>query len=229
MSPDALLHLLQLASSSLPVGAYSYSEGLETLVHEGRISTLTELADWLQQELRYGPIGVELTIMVRVHAAMETGDIEAIAHHNHWLSALRDTEEIREQNWQMGQTLSRLLQKLEPDLTQTLENVGLPCNFAIAFSIAAAQWQISPEAMALGYLQSWLTNLINAGIKLIPLGQTAGQTLLLQLYPDLKNTAAKAIGAAMATADQDSLFICNWGMALASMNHETLYSRLFRS
>ncbi|MGK7891038.1 MAG: urease accessory protein UreF [Leptolyngbyaceae cyanobacterium] len=229
LAPDALLRLLQLASPSLPVGAYSYSEGLETLVHDSRITTAAELEDWLRQELRYGPIGLELTVMVQVHAAMVVGEVGAIAHHNQWLSALRDSEEIREQHWQMGRTLVSLLQNLDPELTGTLETVGLPCNFAIAFSIAAAHWQLPPEAMALGYLQSWLTNLINAGVKLVPLGQTTGQTLLLQLYPELKETTARAIATAANTDPTDPTTICNWGMALATMNHETLYSRLFRS
>ncbi|MEB3230419.1 MAG: urease accessory protein UreF [Leptolyngbyaceae bacterium] len=227
--PNALLHLLQLASPSLPVGAYSYSEGLETLVHDGHITTAADLADWLRQELRHGPFGLELTVMVQAHAAMVEGDMGAIARHNHWLSALRDTEEIREQQWQMGRTLTKLLHQLEPDLAEVLATVGLPCNFAIAFSIAAAHWQIAPDAMALGYGHGWLTNLVNAGIKLIPLGQTTGQMLLVQLYPELEDRVARAIAFAPITDSREPISICNWGMALASMNHETLYSRLFRS
>ncbi len=98
------------------------------------------------------------------------------------------------------------------------------CNFSNDNAIVAAAWQIEPTAALLGYLQSWATNLISAGIKLIPLGQTAGQQLLLNLEPEIY-TAAEHI----LTLPDEALESCGWGLSLASMAHESLYSRLFRS
>ena len=227
----ALLRLLQLASSALPVGAYSYSEGLEALVHDGTIGNAADLEHWLTQELTYGAIRLEAAVMVRSYAATTTGDYGQVQDWNQWLSAARDTEELRAQSWQMGRSLLRLILALEPRPSNPeLDRVRLAgladdaCNFAIAFGLGAAVWQIDLTAALLGYLQSWATNLIGAGIKLIPLGQTKGQQLLVQIQPQLDQAATHIL----ALSD-DELSSCGWGLALAAMAHETQYSRLFRS
>jgi urease accessory protein len=220
----ALLRLLQLASPALPVGAYSYSEGLETLGEAGQLPDATALAHWLEQELQCGAVRLEAAVMVRAYQATQANDLAALNYWNAWLSAARDTEELRQQSWQMGYSLSRLLQEIEPTLQAHLGSLGHPCNFAIAFGMAAAVWQIPITAAVLGYLQSWATNLINAGVKLIPLGQTAGQKLLLNLQPNLEQAAQTAL-----TLGDDELASVGWGLAIASMNHEVQYSRLFRS
>jgi urease accessory protein len=217
-----LLGLLQLASPALPIGAYSYSEGLETLTEAGKVHDVDSLQHWLEQELQYGAIRLEAAVMLRAYDATRVGDRQVLNDWNNWLSAAKETQELREQSWQMGRALIRLLQEIQP---QSLAHVWChPCNFAIAFGLAAANWQISQEATILGYLHSWATNLINAGVKLIPLGQTAGQRLLLNLHSSLSRTAQEIL-----TLDDDDLYSCGWGLALASMAHETQYTRLFRS
>jgi urease accessory protein len=220
----ALLNLLQLTNSALPVGAYSYSEGLETLVDAGKIQDEQSLNHWLVQELYFGAIRLEAAVMVRAYRALKLGDIEALNYWNVWVSAAKETEELREQSWQMGRALVRLLQQLQPELISTIEACGQPCNYAIAFAITATHWQITEEASVLGYLHSWATNLVSAGIKLIPLGQTAGQQLLLNLHPNIVGATAEIL-----TLDDDNLGSCGWGLSLASMAHETQYTRLFRS
>lgn len=221
---DRLLWLLQLASPALPVGAYSYSEGLETLVQSETIGDAIALQHWLEQELRYGAIRLEAAALARSHHSTTHQAFQDIERWNHWLSAVRETEELRSQSWQMGRTLVRLLIDLDPALKPALTAAGTPCNFAIAFAIAAAHWQIDPETTVLAYLHTWTTNLINAGVKLVPLGQTQGQKLLAALYPTLQTAALQIL----QTQDPD-LQSCGWGLAIASMQHETLYSRLFRS
>lgn len=220
----ALLYILQLASPALPVGAYSYSEGLENLIDTGTIKDEQSLQHWLEQELRYGAIRLETAVMVRAYNSAKLGDVEILSYWNNWLSAARETEELRCSSWQMGRSLIRLLLELQPQLTFMAHGVGLPCNYAIAFGIAAAHWQIDIWAAILGYLHSWTTNLITAGVKLIPLGQTAGQKLLLELHTSL-NSATQEI----LTLEDDDLSSCGWGLSLASMAHETQYTRLFRS
>ncbi len=219
---SAFLGLLQLASPALPVGAYSYSDGLETLTEAGKVHDVDSLQHWLEQELQYGAIRLEAAVMLRAYNATRVSNRQALNDWNNWLSAAKETEELRDQSWQMGRALIRLLQEIQP---QSLAHAWChPCNFAIAFGLAAANWQINGEAAILGYLHSWATNLINAGVKLIPLGQTAGQRLLLDLHPNLSGATQEILGL-----DDNDLYSCGWGLALASMAHETQYTRLFRS
>ncbi|MBD2570060.1 urease accessory protein UreF [Anabaena lutea] len=218
------LSILQLASPALPVGAYSYSEGLEMLVENGTITNVENLKHWLEAELRYGSIRLDTAVMVRALNAANLDDVEALRRWNLWLSAVRDTEELRASSWQMGRSLIQLLGKLAPATLPLATSVGYPCNYAIAFGIAGAHWQISTDAASLAYLHSWANNLITAGVKLIPLGQTAGQELLLGLQELL--TAAMVEILAL---EDDDLACCSWGLSLASMQHETQYTRLFRS
>jgi urease accessory protein len=221
---QALLKLLQLASPALPVGAFSYSEGLETLVHQGYLQTPQEVQSWITQELQRGSVRLEAAIMLRAYGAFRESNLTALSYWNAWLSAARETEELRQQSWQMGRSLTRMLEQIHPELVPQLTSLGGPCNFAVAFGLTAAHWQIAAETSLLGYLQSWATNLINAAIKLVPLGQTAGQQLLLNLYPSLA-----AAAEAVLLLPEDQLESSGWGLGLASMQHETLYSRLFRS
>jgi urease accessory protein len=224
LTDSHLLSILQLASPALPVGAYSYSEGLEMLVDNGTIANSSLLKHWLEAELLYGAIRLEAAVMVRSQQAAKMGDVESLCHWNLWLSAARETEELRTSSWQMGRSLIQLLGKLEPQIVPIVNAVGNPCNYAIAFGIAIAHWQISIKAGLLGYLHSWASNLITAGVKLIPLGQTAGQQLLLDLHPLFSAVALEIIAL-----EDDQLACCSWGLSLASMQHETQYTRLFRS
>lgn len=224
LTDSHFLSILQLASPALPVGAYSYSEGLEMLIENGTITNSQSLKQWLEAELRYGAMRLDAAVMVRVWQAAKVGDVETLCRWNLWLSAARETEELRASGWQMGRSLMQLLGKLQPEILPLANAVGNPCNYAIAFGIASAHWDINIQAALLAYLHSWATNLITAGVKLIPLGQTAGQELLLELQ-GLFSAATVEI---LALADDD-LACCSWGLSLASMQHETQYTRLFRS
>lgn len=227
MHDQALLRLLQLASPALPVGAYSYSEGLESVIDAGKMPTVQILQEWLTQELQIGSMRTEAAILAQSYGAAERRDWAGVVSWNQQLSALREAEELRSQSWQMGRSLLRLFVDLEPDgldaaLVATLQSDG--CNGAIAFSLVAAQWHLGMRTTVLGYLYSWATNLVGAGIKLIPLGQTAGQRLLLNLQPVIEAATTAAL-----VLPVEQLGSCGWGVTLASMTHETQYSRLFRS
>ncbi|MBD2106739.1 urease accessory UreF family protein [Nodosilinea sp. FACHB-13] len=231
---QALLRLLQLTSPALPVGAYSYSEGLETLVEQGVIATSNDMLHWLTQELTYGLVVLDGAAVGLVHSAAAQAGLraqpgeattEAIAQLNHQLSALRDSEETRQQSWDMGRALVRMGTHLHPDLKPWFSAAGSPCNFAVAFALVAARWEIDAPSAVLGYLHSWAANLVTSAVKLIPLGQTMGQEMLLELYPVLEATGDRAI----ATQALDELSLSSWGTSLATMQHEVLYTRLFRS
>jgi len=258
-----ILSLLQLASPGLPIGAYSYSEGLESLVEVGVINHQESLKQWLEQELCYGAIRQEAAVMVRGYRSVVNQDKHSLSYWNAWATAACATKELRSQSWQMGNSLLELLLNVqhpnlkrdagtrgrgdaekerfsslvmnesswESEKTSSLialedlaEAVGTPCNYAIAFGIAAAYWQIALLEATLGYLHSWAANLITAGVKLIPLGQTVGQQLLFNLHPNLGSAAEEILDL-----EDDALCSCGWGRALASMAHETQYTRLFRS
>ncbi|MEG4418670.1 urease accessory protein UreF [Microcoleus sp. LAD1_D5] len=227
---NQLLSLLQLAFA--PVGAYSYSEGIESLVEAGAIDSEITLRNWLENSLQFGAVRVEAAVLVRALRAAQIGDLTALTYWNAWATAAKETEELRLQSWQMGRTLLRLLLDLRSPVSSGLttivkefvESGGNQCNFAIGFGIAAANWQIEEEAAVLGYLYSWAANLASAGVKLIPLGQTAGQQLLLDLQSQISCTTQEVL-----KLEDDDLSSCSWGLGLASMAHETQYTRLFRS
>jgi urease accessory protein len=223
-NPQALLKLMQLVSPALPVGAYSYSEGLETLVQQGAIADADALIPWLHHELTFGLVRVDGVLLAQAHRAATTEDWSTVAWVNQQSSALRDSEEMRQQSWTMGRALVRMATQLDPDLAPSLVAAGNPCNFAVAFALLAARWDIDAPTTVLGYLHSWATNLITAAVKLVPLGQTVGQQILLGLGPVLEATAQSCV-----TQDPEDITLSSWGTSLASMNHETLYTRLFRS
>ena len=219
-----LLRLLQLASPLLPVGSYSYSEGLESLISQGIIKDRVTLQNWIDRELQFGAIRIEAAMMDRAYLAGIEADPAKLQYWNQWLSAARETEELRLQSWQMGGSLAKLAIGLTPSIAALITPITLPYNYAIIFGVVAQSWRIDRQSTIAGYLHSWATNSIGAGVKLIPLGQTAGQQLLWYLQPKI-DLLARTIPALV----DDDLYACSWGLSLASMQHETLYSRLFRS
>jgi urease accessory protein len=219
--PQQLSRLLQLASPLLPVGGYSYSEGLESLILQGNVYDRSTLQTWIDRELQTGAIRLETAIMDRAYLASSQFDLERLNHWNNWLSAARETEELRLQSWQMGGSLIKLALELTPEIQDSIE---YPCHYAIAFGITAQSWHIDRHLAILAYLHSWVTNQISVGVKLIPLGQTAGQQILWQLQESID-----FLSQTLLVLDDEALYACNWGSSLASMQHEALYSRLFRS
>jgi urease accessory protein len=217
---STLLYLLQLASPSLPVGAYSYSEAIETLVSQEKITDAATLERWIRAELKWGSIGLDVAIISRLYS-----DSSRLDYWNSWLSAVRETQELKEQSHQMGFSLLRLISTIEPTLASQLnEQLNQEeVNFAITYSALASYWQIPVEDAILGYLHSWVSNLVAAGLKLIPLGQSEAQKILLSLAPNIIDKAQYILTA------KELPYSCSWGLSLASMEHANLYSRLFRS
>ena len=241
INPDSwqLLRLLQLTSPALPVGAYSYSEGIEYLCSKGTIQTELDLCSWLKNEMSFGFITNEAAIALRAHQAMMSADITALNYWNNWLSATRETEEVRLASWQMGQSLMKLWWQLPDTQNDQLEirksisellptakdnSQGKGCNYAIAFGIVAASIGIDVSNTTVGYIYSWLSNLVSAAVRSVPFGQTTGQQVIFRLSTDILNSSQLALKRL-----DDELEWCGWGVSLACANHETQYSRLFRS
>jgi urease accessory protein len=222
--PQQLLRLLQLASPLLPVGGYSYSEGLESLILQGNIRNRSTLQTWVDRELQTGTIRIETAVMDRAYLASSQLNRERLNHWNNWLTAARETEELRLQSWQMGGSLIKLVLELTPEIQESIQSIEHPCHYAIAFGMTAQSWQIDRHPAILAYLHSWVANQIGVGVKLIPLGQTAGQQILWQLQESID-----LLSQTILILNDEDLYACSWGSSLASMQHETLYSRLFRS
>ncbi|MDA8108772.1 MAG: urease accessory protein UreF [Betaproteobacteria bacterium] len=214
-----LARLLQLASPALPVGAFSYSQGLEAAVEAGVVRDAASAARWIGDVLEYSVAQMEAPVLLRLHAAWRKGDAAAAERWNALFLASRETAELRAETAQMGYSLARLLPELGvPSIG--FEEVAFPA----AFARAAAHWGIEPAEALTAYLWAWLENQAMAALKAVPLGQTEGQKILLALGARIGGAVARA-----ATLEDDEL--CNFapGLALLSARHETQYSRLFRS
>lgn len=228
MRAAALLSLLQLASPALPIGAYSYSQGLEAAFERGLVVDAAGARDWIAQHLRLVLARWEAPLCWRLMQAFAAGDDAAVRAWNERFIASRDSAEMRAETIQMGYSLSRLLAELEPDLAdaaplallRALPEVALPS----AYGCAVVALAIPPEPALLALLFAWAENQVLVCVKSVPLGQVAGQRLLLSLGAELEQAACVA-----RTLADDAL--SNWspGLALLSMRHEAQYSRLYRS
>jgi urease accessory protein len=218
-SQRRLLQLLHLCSPSLPVGGYAYSQGLEGAVDLGWVSDAASLEGWLHSQLRHSLAHLELPVVQRCHAASAACDLVTLEHWNAWLLACRETEELRMGDTATGAALARLL----PSLNVPVPKISTP-TFLALFASAGAHWCISAEDCLAAYAWIWLENQVLAATKLIPLGQTRAQQLLIAL----QNEVVEALTLALAVSD-DEVGASLMGLAIASQHHETQYSRLFRS
>jgi urease accessory protein len=228
------LHLLQLVSPALPVGAFSYSEGLEVLVQRGDITTAQALQDWLEAELRRGGIRIEAAALgplqdtLREHQLMATAGAErdeaqlargALIDLDGWLLAQREASELRAQQRQMGRSLLQLLAQLGWPLQPEVE-LAWPA----AWAWAGLCLEIPLPDLVEAYLYGWCANQVSAAVRLVPLGPTQGQRLQLALAPLLVER-----GRELAGADPRELWSGGIGSGLCQLHHAELYSRLFRS
>lgn len=222
----ALVRLLQLASPALPIGAYSYSQGLEWVVESGEVRDHAGVLRWIGDVFALSFARCELPVLARLLAAGRAGDHASVRRWNGWFRASRDSAELLAETLQMGGSLARLLGDLDlvdaPARAQveSLRPVTLPA----AYALAAARLGIADGAAVAAYAWSWLENQVLAAVKLVPLGQVAGQRLLLTLAAGVP----AAVETALALGD-DELGNFAPGLALASCRHETQYTRLFRS
>jgi urease accessory protein len=225
----ALPRLLQLASATLPVGAYSYSQGLESAVDAGTISDEASAGDWIEAVLEHGVAGWDATWVAALMRAAARGAQAELAALNARFLAGRETRELHAETVQTGRSLLELLRdtgELPAGTLLTLTTLDADSGLAFptAWSAAAAARGIPVEDALVGYLWSWLENAVLAALKTVPLGQRAGQRLLTRLGARLEDLAA---AAACRPLDDCSNLLP--GFAIASTHHETQYTRLFRS
>ena len=218
-----LIHLLRLASPALPVGAYSYSQGLEAAIESGEVRDAPSARRWIADALSLSVAGMEAPVFLRLVAAWEAGDGSAAARWNDEFVASREAAELRAETLQMGYSLRKLLLEMDPQGAELLEAID-DLSFPAAFAFAASRHGIDPREALAAYLFSWVENQALAALKAIPLGQTDGQ----RLVAEVSATIPAIVERAASMADDE---LCNFapGIALASSRHETQYSRIFRS
>jgi urease accessory protein len=216
----ALLHLLQLASPSLPVGAYSYSQGLETAIERGNVRCPDSAARYLVRQLADVQAPWDGPVFWRLAKARGAGDGETFAQWNARYLASRDSAELRAETVQMGFSLTRLL--IELNLIAAAAP-GDTC-FPAALAQAVHALQVPHEEALLAMLFSWAENQVLVCVKSIPLGQVAGQRLLFALRPAIERAAAQA-----RTLPDDDLSSWAPGLSRLSMYHEVQRGRLYRS
>ncbi|MDD0813151.1 urease accessory UreF family protein [Curvibacter sp. HBC28] len=217
-----LLQLIWLASPALPVGGFSYSEGLEAAVEWAGVNDEAQAAEWLSDQLHLSLARSDLAVVSAAVQALRSSDWPRLTRLNEWVQQSRETAELRLQSQQMGRSLVEWLRNLQPDTAAQLD--GLIATYPVAFACAAAASPASAADICFAYAFAWCETMSQTAIKAVPLGQSAGQRILARL--------AQEIPAAVATAmslgdDQRQAYTPR--LAVLSARHETQYSRLFRS
>jgi urease accessory protein len=220
---EGLLPLLWLASPALPVGGFSYSEGMEAAVDDGLVTTEAQAAEWLAQQLHLTLARAELVIVRRAIVAWRCGDVETIRESNAWMLQTREASELRQQTEQMGRSLIEWLKSVKPQaLTPALSQREREMCYPIAWSLAAASFGVETKAALQAFAFGWAENMVQAAVRVVPLGQSAGQRILSRLAQEIPEAVDQAMRAPEPQAFSPML-------AILSSRHENQYSRLFRS
>jgi urease accessory protein len=225
-SAPALLQLLWLASPALPVGGFSYSEGLESAIETGAVRDEASASAWLLDQLQLGLGRSELPLLAQAIAAWTARDAPRIGALNQWMLATRETSELRRQAEQMGRSMLEWLRQRAPDdaSVATLAQLSPAPTWPIAFALAAAQSGAEPRDALLAFGFGWAENMVQSALKAMSLGQSGGQRILAALAAALP----AVVDGALTLPDGERQAFTPM-LAILSAQHETQYSRLFRS
>ncbi len=226
LSASALLLLMQLASPALPVGGFSYSEGLESAVESGHVCNEVEAGDWLLDQLQLSLERADLAVVAAAWRAWQDGDEQRVRRLNDWVADTRESAEMRQQTQQMGRSLAGWLKNRgAPDArVAVLAKLPPAPTWPVAFALAAAQCNAPLRDVLLSFGFGWAENMVQAAMRAVPLGQSAAQRMLARLIESLPTAVQRA-----AALDDDQRQAFTPMLAILSAQHETQYSRLFRS
>ena len=221
----SLMQLIWLASPALPIGGFSYSEVLEAAVDSGRISTETETAHWLVDQLHVSLSRADLSAVAQAIPAWRAHDHTRIAVLNAWVLQTRESSELRVQTEQMGRSL---LEWLRNHTTATSAQIAtlaaMDASYPMPFALAASATQATVRDCLLAYAFGWAENMVQAAIKSVPLGQSSGQRILSAITAEIPAAVDHALALDDAARQAFSPML-----AILSSQHEVQYSRLFRS
>ncbi len=225
MQDSSLMQLMWLASPALPVGGFSYSECLEASVNNALVATETEASDWLVQQLHTSLARADLAVMAQAIPAWQAANGERIAQLNAWVLQTRESSELRAQTLQMGRSLLEWLRNHTTALPEQIALLAkLEPTYPLAFALAASATGAPLRACLLTYAFGWAENMMQAAIKTVPLGQSAGQRILSALAAAIPSAVDHAL-----SLDDESRQAFSPMLAILSAQHENQYSRLFRS
>jgi len=225
-TPAALLQLLWLASPALPVGGFSYSEGLEAAIEAGALHDECSAQHWLLDQLQLGLGRSELPLLAQAIAAWTAHDSARIAALNEWTLVTRETSELRRQSEQMGRSMRDWLRQRAPDDSRlvVLAQLAPAPAWPIAFALAASRSGADARDALLAFGFGWAENMVQAALKAMSLGQAGGQRILAALSAALP----AVVDSALVLSDDERQAFTPM-LAIHSSQHETQYSRLFRS
>ncbi|MCB5204058.1 urease accessory protein UreF [Neorhizobium sp. T786] len=219
---DRSIHLLRLASPSQPVGGFSYSRGLEWAVHSGVVHDEQTANSWILGLLEHSYAPLDGAFFWRMMHALRMGSEDCFLEADAWLGASRESREMELEDLRMSEAMLRLLSDLA---VPRARNFAERCRtYPAAFAVAAVHWEIGPSEALRGLMWSVVEAQVSAAIRLIPLGHTSGQRILIASVPVIERAAHQA-----EYVSDDDLGNVAPAMAMASAWHETQYSRLFRS
>ncbi len=226
---DEHLTLHAWLSPAFPIGAFSYSHGLEFAHEAGVVGDRESLRRWIEGILDYGAGRADAIIMAAVWRAAKEGDGAALRDMAELASSLRGSAELMHENANQGQAFLDTVRAAWPrpgldEFDADMARSGISLALPVAVGVAAAAHGIALELLLPLYLQAFAANLVSAGVRLIPLGQTDGQRITSALLPTVSRVAETALGA-----DPNDLGASAIAVDLCAMKHETQYTRLFRS
>ena len=222
VSAQSLLQLIWLASPALPVGGFSYSEGVEAAVEWAGIDTEPRAAEWISDQLHLSFARGDLAVCAQAIAAWSAGDMPRIRALNDWVMATRESAEFLLQTEQMGRSFVEWLKLHHADTAEVFAELG--ASYPVAFAFAASRAGATAHDGCLAFAFGWAENMVAAAVKAVPLGQSAGQRILGRLAQEIPD----AVTRAMALGDNERQAFAPL-LAVLSARHETQYSRLFRS
>lgn len=221
----SLLQLIWLASPALPVGGFSYSEGLEAGVDRAGVATENIASDWLCDQLQLSLARGDLAVIAQAIPAWRGGNLARIKALNDWVLQTRETSELRAQAEQMGRSLLEWLRNHNSVSAAHMDACAqLPPTYPITFALAASPLTAGIADCLTAYAFGWAENMMQAALKSVPLGQSAGQRILARLAANIP----AAVAEAMTLQDHERQAFSPM-LAILSSQHETQYSRLFRS
>ena len=225
LPPASLLQLIWLASPALPVGGFSYSEGLEAAVDRGLVSTEQHAIEWLVYQLHLTQSRADLAVLAQAIKAWRGDDFDRLRKLNDWMLQTRETSELRAQTVQMGRSLLEWLRNHDNiPAAQLAACAQLEPSYPLAFALAASRTEASVRDCVLAYAFGWAENMMQSAIKSVPLGQSAGQRILARMAKEIPEAVAQAV-----TLPDTQRQAFSPMLAILSSQHETQYSRLFRS
>lgn len=224
-----LISLLHLASPALPIGGFSYSQGLEAAIDCGMVGDAATAEHWIRDNLVQVQAQCEAPVWLLLHRAWQRQDAAAVRRWNEWFHVTRETSELRLETEQMGWSLAKLIGQMDwgdDFLRATLQDLSPLC-LPTAFTAACVALDIDARDGLAAYAFNWAENQMAAAIKAVPLGQVAGQKILRGLHRHVLDAVEEAVSR--ADADPPRLSTFSPMLGLLSARHETQYSRLFRS